>query len=126
MITFALLALGALVHYSPEHMASAFGGTVSAWEYVAGGVEAACLWLIIARLLPIATPVCAWFAIEGAERAVFRLLLPMDRPPRPPAGQTLGDVVAGPWTSWIGITAVFLATAYAARGLAHGHANTGR
>lgn len=96
----ALLVLAVAVHFGPEHLSDALGQSVAAWNYVAYGVEAGVLWLIVGtvrlekpaacsvwakveetRRVPIMA-VSAYGAMEGLQRAACRLALPMDRAPR--------------------------------------------
>ena len=97
MSAHVLLVLVIVAHLLPEHLADLLGHSAAAWHYVAYGVEAAALWLIVAltvRTLAI-TAVSAYGAMEGLQRAACRLALPMDRAPHLAPGQTLCDAATG-------------------------------
>ncbi len=111
------LPLVAGVQLLPEVLPSLLGGAVAAWYYVLFGVESAALWGFVffvvwnlrlggvLVLVPLATS--AWAFIESAERAVCRVLLPMDKPP--PKGP-ICDAVFGFPVSVVGmIAALFIA-----------------
>ena len=93
----ALLVLALVAHLMPEHLADLTGQSHAAWHYVAYGIEAGVLWLIVGvSTSSIAVQaVAAYGAMEGAQRAACRLALPMDRAPHIPDGQTLCDVATG-------------------------------
>lgn len=97
-----LLLLAAAVHLGVEYAPGLWGGTQRAWDYVAYGLEALLLWLLVARLArrhPMRWPVwavCAYGVWESAQRAGCRLLLPMDRPPELAEGQTICQAAGVP------------------------------
>lgn len=99
--------VAALAHLAPELLAAISGGSVRAWEYVAGGAELACLYAAIGFFLRhwTVTPVAAWGAVEGLQRAGCRLAFPMDRPPQLLDGQTLCTAATGMPTGWVGLAA---------------------
>ncbi len=93
----ALVVLAAGAHLAPLPVSSVLGHSQAAWEYVAFGIESAMLWLVVGAMsrLLIVQAVAAWGAFEGAQRAACRLALPMDAPPKLPAGMNLCDVATG-------------------------------
>jgi hypothetical protein len=93
----ALVVLAAGVHLAPLHVAGLLGQSQAAWEYVAQGLEAALLWLMLAAAsrLAIVQAVAAWGAAEGGMRAGCRLAFPMDRAPPLQPGQNLCDAATG-------------------------------
>lgn len=104
-------------------------GTVRAWEYVAQGVEGACLWLVVlltaGRWLPRGQAAVAQVAavlgvILNAQR-LFRLGFPLDRPPVT-GGLTLGEALIGSWVWYADAALVFWGAAYVAQGLRRGGA----
>ena len=85
----ALLLLAVGVNLLPEPIAAMSGGSIKAWEFVAGGIEAAALWWAVAALyerqrgpwlLPVQV-VCAYGMFESLLRPSCRLMFPMDRAP---------------------------------------------
>ena len=97
MSAHVLLVVVIVAHLLPEHLADLLGHSSAAWHYVAYGIEAAALWLIVAltiRTLAVVA-VATYGAMEGLQRAACRLALPMDRAPSLQAGQTLCDAVTG-------------------------------
>lgn len=99
-----LLILAALTNIAPELIASLTGGSIRAWEYVAEGVQASALWLVVlALLLPyprarlVGAAVCGYGAAEAALRPACRLAFPMDRPPSVPAPEGLCAAAGWPW-----------------------------
>lgn len=102
MIAAALLLLAAAVHLGAEYAPGLLGGTAGAWHYVAYGLEALLLWLLVAHLVrrhALRWPcwaVCAYGAWESAQRAGCRLLLPMDRPPELLPHQTICQAAGVP------------------------------
>lgn len=108
MIAPALLLLVVLVHFAPEHLADALHQSAAAWGYVAGGAEAAALWLIVGLLVPSrpARMVAAYGAVESALQPACRLAFDMAvPPPKPLPGQNLCDIAAGMDLSWLSIAA---------------------
>lgn len=103
-----LAAVVGLLYLAPQHLAEALRWSPSAVVYVVSGLEACLLWLALGvgclylRLTTLAA-VCLWPAYEAALRPVCRLMLPMDKPPKLPAGQNLCDVAIGEWTSYAGL-----------------------
>ena len=75
MIPHAMLALVLLVHLAPEHLAELLGHSQAAWAYVAYGIEAAVLWVLVAVVFrsPAIRAIGAFGAMEGAQRAACRL-----------------------------------------------------
>jgi hypothetical protein len=110
VIAAALLIVAALAHLAPEPVAAVTGGSVKAWEYVAGGLEAAALYAALGALLRhhAVTPVAAWGAVEGLQRAGCRLVFPMDRAPQLAEGQTLCTAATGMPTGWVGLAVAVL------------------
>lgn len=108
MIAPALLLLVVLVHFAPEHLADALHQSATAWGYVAGGVEAAALWLIVGLLVTSrpARAVAAYGAAESALQPACRLAFDMaSPPPKPLPGQNLCDIATGMDLSWLSIAA---------------------
>jgi hypothetical protein len=110
VIAAALLMLAALAHLAPDVLAAVGGGSVRAWEYVAGGAELACLYAAVGFFLRhwTVTPVAAWGAAEGLQRAGCRLAFPMDRAPQLAEGQTLCTAATGMPTGWVGLAVAVL------------------
>ncbi len=112
-----LLILAALTNLGPELVATLTGGSIRAWEYVAEGVQAAALWLVVLVLLvltarhplvrSVAAAVCSYGAAEAALRPACRLAFPMDRPPNVPAPEGLCAAAGWPW--WWELSPVALA-----------------
>lgn len=107
-------------------------GTVRAWEYVAQGVEGACLWLVVLRTAPqwlprglaaVAQAAAVLGAILNAQR-LFRLGWPMDRPPVT-GGLTMGEALIGPWVWYADAALAFWGAAYVAQELRRGGAAGG-
>lgn len=93
----ALLFAALVVHILPEHLAELLSQSAAAWHYVAYGLEAALLWLAVgvgAQSVAVQA-VAAYGAMEGAQRAVCRIALPMDSAPVLAQGQTLCDAATG-------------------------------
>lgn len=113
-MTAALLALVALVYFLPERLPGMVGGTQAAWEYVAYGTEAAAVWAVLGVLLrrTPAVVVCTWATFEALQRPLCRLMLPMDRAPRLPPGQTLCEAAVGAPMAWVGFAAAAMVAAY--------------
>jgi hypothetical protein len=107
-----LIALLAAAHLMPEHLARLLGHSQAAWEYVLFAAEATILWLAVgatARLVSLQAA-AAWGAMEGAQRAGCRLVLPMDRPPPKVPGVSLCDAATGlPMSSASLLAALFVA-----------------
>lgn len=89
----ALLALAVLAYFAPELLARLGAGSVSAWEFVFYGTEAAALWALAFVMLRgfVVRCVCAWGLFEAMQRPMCRLAFPMDRKPELAQGQTLCD-----------------------------------
>lgn len=114
----ALLLLVVLVQFAPEHLADALHQSAAAWGYVAGGVQAAALWLIVLVLVPdwTARAVAAYGAVESALQPACRLAFDMAvPPPRPLPGQNLCDIAAGQDLSWLSIAAACGVAVYVRR-----------
>lgn len=108
MIAPALLLLVVLVHFAPEHLAEALHQSAAAWAYVATGVQAVALWLIVGLLVPSrpARAVAAYGAAESALQPTCRLAFSMaSPPPKPLPGQNLCDIATGMDLSWLSIAA---------------------
>lgn len=119
---YALLLVAALIYLAPAALVSLLGGRITAWEYVAWGAEATFLWAFVfyvllralppraARLLPLA--IAAWACLEGAERAVCRVMLPMDQP-LVIGDQTLCEAAIGYSVTWFSIVAAAFIACFA-------------
>lgn len=111
-----LLAVAVGAAFLPELMPYLTGGSVAAWAYVMGGIEAWALWVVVG-LLVASTParqhaittarcICGWGAFEAIQRPACRLAYPMDRaPPRPADGSNLCDMATGLPMSWVSVVA---------------------
>lgn len=111
-----LLLIAALAHIAPEAIASHYGGSIRAWEYVATGTEAAALWLAVAALSrhwPV-WAVCAYGVFESIQRPICRLMLPMDKAPELKPGQFVCDV-AGINTTQLSFAAILMVAAAVAQ-----------
>jgi len=115
-----LLVLVVAVHYGYALIADFYPDMLpaaKAWASVLRALEAATLYLVVWRLVPLKPATarlavgaaCAWGAIESMQIAVCRLAYPMDRPP-PEVGQFAGlcDKVTGWPIYMITITIVIL------------------
>lgn len=105
-----LLVLAVLCNFAPEHMATWFGGRVSAWDYVVQGVQVASLWVAVAAKwrTPMVIAVCAYGFFEAIQRPVCRLAFPMDSAPKLEQGQNLCDAAFGFPASTLSIVAVLI------------------
>lgn len=114
-MTAGWLALLALAHLLPEHLARLLSQSQAAWEYVLFAVEVAALWLFVGastRLIAMQAA-AAWGAMEGAQRATCRLAFPMDRPPPKVPGVNLCDLALGVPASWFSLAAALFAACIA-------------
>lgn len=113
---YALLMLAACANLLPPLFASVLGGRVNAWEYVAYGMEAASLWLLVLAVLwtvpmrrgarmPLMA-VAGWGFFEAMQRAGCRLMLPMDKAPSVPPHSGICDVALGWHISSLGLVFV--------------------
>lgn len=100
----AFLAAAAVQNLLPSVLSSFGLGTTAALEYVGYAVGTAGLWAYIGGAVPQWCPrayyvggqaVSAWAYFEAAQRAVCRLALPLDSPPKLPNGCNLCDVATG-------------------------------
>jgi hypothetical protein len=112
---FFLFGLAALTHLMPGVLASTFGHSQAAWEYVWYGVEAAGLWAYLGGKIGSKgglglTLVCLWGYFESIQRSC-RLAFPMNQPPpKLLPGQNLCDVAIGLPMTWFSlIAALFVA-----------------
>lgn len=92
-MTALALLLVAAVNFLPEVLP----GSMTAWEYVMHGIEAAFLWLLVllASRTFLLQLVATFAMLEAGERAVCRLMFSMDNKPPLSAGQTLCDAATG-------------------------------
>jgi len=102
-----LLVLVAALYFGPEWAAEGLGATRGALEFVSAGTEATALWLLLLLWCwrTEAAPVCAWAAMEAAQRPLCRLMLPIDRPPVLADGQTLCEAAVGMHMTWLSFAA---------------------
>lgn len=114
----ALLLLAVFIgNLLPEHLVGVLKGTVTAWEFVCDAVQDFIVWGVVgsASRVYLLLGVSAWAMLEAGERAMCRLLLPMDHAPG--KGQFLCDRVISmpimPVSQWslmfAGVVAVYAA-----------------
>lgn len=111
-MTALLVCAAVLVLFLPENIADITHTSRAAWEYVAYGVQAAVLWLVVGswvRTLPLRF-VALWAFLEAAARPTCRLCFAMDKPPpKLGPGQTLCDVALGFPTLFVSVPAALFA-----------------
>ena len=94
----ALLAVVALSAFGYKGAALYLGGTVQAWAYVAHGIEAAVLWLLLpyghsfTRAEKLVCLFGLWMAVG---RPIGRAMFPMDKAPPLKPGENLLDAATG-------------------------------
>lgn len=118
----ALTVLAACTYWGPEHIAAITGGSHAATAYIAHGLEAAGLWLLLLVITwrRPASIVCAWGAAEALMRVGCRISLPLDRAPALQPGETLCQAAWGRHAEWISTLAAAAVACWLARGGAHG------